>query len=114
LVKTARSMTKPPTAEEKRMPTDQHPPPKSATPEDLLDPYAPGSGDEDEPVVDLSRDLSSDPNYDFAASGWTWVDDHVEPPDWKKRDAEIAAREAEEAKIAGDDEATPDVAAPSP
>jgi hypothetical protein len=46
----------------------------------MLDPYAPGSGDEDEPVVDLSRDLSSDPMYDFAAHGWTWVDGELVPP----------------------------------
>lgn len=44
----------------------------------ILDPYAVGLDTLDEP--DLSRDLSSDPEFDFAAHGWTWDGETVVPP----------------------------------
>jgi hypothetical protein len=70
----------PPTAEKMRMTKDQHRPPKPATLDYMLDPYAPGS--EAEPDIDLSLDPSSDPNYDFAAHGWKWsaADQAMIPP----------------------------------
>jgi hypothetical protein len=46
----------------------------------ISDPFAPSS-EEDSPI-DLTKDLSSDPMYDFGAAGWTYnaAEDVMEPP----------------------------------